>query len=464
VVLKGDIPIGIFRHSVDAWIAPQLYNMSVSAGAPPDDFAVFGQNWGFPTYNWHEMQKDNYLWWRQRLQHMSRYFDAFRIDHILGFFRIWQIPTHAVDGLLGQFEPQWALNWQELQIGHDIAEHRLCEPFVNDHELYRLFGSEWARARKLFFGEQRADGTLVPLPHVATQVAVDDFVGKLVAEFQTQLANTSSAAERASVQAEIDWHQAARGHMFTLLRDVILLRAGHGAWVPRISMESTRSFECLQPEWAKDALRRVYVDFFYRRNEALWAKEARKKLPALCAATEMLVCGEDLGMVPHCVPQVMAESDILSLEVQRMPKDQKIKFGHPGAAPFMSVVTMSSHDTSTLRGWWHELSWEDRHAVWRLVGGQGDTPATLGTPQVALFLWQHMHSPAMWAVFPIQEFFAFAEWRVRPGSVDDERINVPANPAHYWRYRMHVALDELRKDAEFTERIKALHHYTGREH
>lgn len=463
VVLKGDIPIGIFRHSVDAWLAPHLYNMNVSAGAPPDDFAVLGQNWGFPTYNWHEMAKDNYLWWRQRLQHMARYFDAFRIDHILGFFRIWQIPTHAVDGLLGQFEPQLALEWHELRIGNEISEQRLCEPFVTDHELWRLFGTEWARARQLFFGEQRHDGTLAPLPHVATQRAVDDFVGQIVAELTAALA-ACDAADRRRLQNDIEWHEAARQHMFALLRNVVLLRAGHGRYVPRIAMADTRSFECLQPAWAKEQLRSVYVDFFYHRNEALWAKEARKKLPALCAATDMLVCGEDLGMVPHCVPQVMRENDILSLEVQRMPKDQKIKLGHPSNAPYLSVVTPSSHDTSTLRGWWQELSWDDRHLAWRFVGGQGDTPAELHTPQLALFLWQHMHSPAMWCVFPIQELLAFAEWRVRPGSVDDERINVPANPAHYWRYRMHVALDELRKDAEFTDRIVGLHHYTGREH
>ena len=103
--MKGDIPIGIYRYSCDAWVEPELYHMDLQAGAPPDDFAVKGQNWGFPTYNWEQMSKDGFNWWKQRFEQMANYFDAFRIDHILGFFRIWSIPMHAVDGIMGHFDP-----------------------------------------------------------------------------------------------------------------------------------------------------------------------------------------------------------------------------------------------------------------------------------------------------------------------------------------------------------------------
>lgn len=105
IVLKGDIPIGVYRLGCDAWMAPALYKMDQQAGAPPDDFAVKGQNWGFPTYNWAQMQRDDFAWWRRRFEQMSHYFDAFRIDHILGFFRIWSIPLHAVQGIMGRFDP-----------------------------------------------------------------------------------------------------------------------------------------------------------------------------------------------------------------------------------------------------------------------------------------------------------------------------------------------------------------------
>ena len=105
VALKGDIPIGVHRNSVDVWANPELFNLDAQMGAPPDAFSVFGQNWGFPTYNWSAMEKENYAWWKRRFQKMANYFDAYRIDHILGFFRIWEIPIDAIQGLLGQFNP-----------------------------------------------------------------------------------------------------------------------------------------------------------------------------------------------------------------------------------------------------------------------------------------------------------------------------------------------------------------------
>ena len=115
VVLKGDIPIGISRNSVEAWTEPHYFNLNGQAGAPPDDFSVNGQNWGFPTYNWEVMEQDDYSWWMKRFRKMSEYFDAYRIDHILGFFRIWEIPMHAVHGLLGQFVPSLPMSREEIE-------------------------------------------------------------------------------------------------------------------------------------------------------------------------------------------------------------------------------------------------------------------------------------------------------------------------------------------------------------
>lgn len=111
---KGDLPIGVSADSADAHWHPQLFNLDSSAGAPPDFFSKDGQCWGFPTYNWDEMAKDDYAWWKARLRQMSRYFDAFRIDHILGFFRIWEIPVEKGKGLYGHFNP--ALSYTENEI------------------------------------------------------------------------------------------------------------------------------------------------------------------------------------------------------------------------------------------------------------------------------------------------------------------------------------------------------------
>ena len=105
VVLKGDIPIGVSPSSADVWQYPHLFHLDGQAGAPPDAFAATGQNWGFPTYDWEAMARDGYGWWQARLRKMGEYFDIYRIDHILGFFRIWEIPADALHGLLGRFRP-----------------------------------------------------------------------------------------------------------------------------------------------------------------------------------------------------------------------------------------------------------------------------------------------------------------------------------------------------------------------
>ena len=212
VVLKGDLPIGISRTSADAWQFPKLFNMDSQAGAPPDAFSADGQNWGFPTYNWEEMAKDGYAWWKARLRKMSEYFDAFRIDHILGFFRIWQIPVPEKSGLAGYFSPALPYSADELR--------------------------SWGYGNRM-----------------------DRFIE--------------------------DPHRPGWYH-------------------PRID--------------AKD-LGDLYIDFFYRRHNEFWKHNAMGKLSALLGSTNMLACGEDLGMIPACVPEVMQRLNILSLEIQRMPKE-----------------------------------------------------------------------------------------------------------------------------------------------
>lgn len=114
--LKCDIGIGVNAMACDVWQNPGLFHRNMQAGAPPDYFSHKGQNWGFPTYNWAEMSREDYSWWTMRLQHMQRYFDAFRLDHVLGFFRIWEIPHPHSDGRKGHFYP--ALPLTESIPGH----------------------------------------------------------------------------------------------------------------------------------------------------------------------------------------------------------------------------------------------------------------------------------------------------------------------------------------------------------
>ncbi len=364
VALKGDIPIGITPHSVEAWAEPEYFNMGEHAGSPPDAFAVDGQNWGFPTYNWDRMAKDGYAWWKRRFRKMAEYFDAYRIDHVLGFFRIWEIPVPYKSGLMGHFSPALPYSADDLRWrGFPFDEGRHARPYAEDDPCEVLF--------------------------------LEDPVQK-------------------------------------------------GMWHPRISAQYTRSYNDLQ-QWEKDAFNHIYDEFFYTRNTEFWREQAMRKLPELISATDMLTCAEDLGMIPACVPEVLDQLHILSLEVQRMPKDPKQMLGNPSEYPYMSVCTTGSHDTSTLRGWWGE----NHHGE--------DCPVDVCEWIVA----EHLYSPAMLTILPLQDWFSL-DPSMRVEDVESERINVPANPKHYWRWRMHLTLEEMIANKAFNQKVAGMIDRSGR--
>jgi len=439
VVLKGDIPIGVYRNSVDAWLNSHLFHMDCQAGAPPDDFSVKGQNWRFPTYNWDEMAKDNYAWWQQRLCQLSTYFDAFRIDHILGFFRIWEIPAGQVEGLLGYFNPSIPYYRDELQNrGIWFDEQRLCQPYIREHFLYERFGdlTEFVKANYL---AEFAPGCYDLLPDFDTQRKVEE---KLPLEPDT------------SPEMRNRLERITQG-LFSLISEVVFLRApgtGGKAFYPRHTLQFTRSYQELDNH-AKHVINEVYLDYFYHRNEEYWHGKAMAKLPVLKKATNMLLCGEDLGMVPACVPTVMNELGILSLEVQRMPKNPKIAFGHPASYPYLSVATPSSHDTSTIRGWWEENTTQSQRYFNEILGNSFQAPFFCEASIVKQIVIQHLYSPSMWTIFAIQDLLGMDE-NLRLQDAGAERINNPGNPNHYWRYRMHLNLEDLLNQTGFNQFIR----------
>lgn len=441
LAVKGDIPIGIYRHSADAWTAPDLYEMNAQAGAPPDDFAEKGQNWGFPTYNWEAMKADNFAWWRQRFGQMSHYFDAFRIDHILGFFRIWSIPLDAIEGILGRFVPAIPLKINELyEAGIPINRDRLCRPFITNEVLNGIFGhdAEFIRAACL---DPRGDGRFDLKTEFSTQRLVDAFFKK---------------------QEKSERNDRLRQGLFDLISNVILYDEGDGEHFHfRFGIDKTSSFQNLEPA-IQNRLNSLYVNYFWNRQDEFWARQAMEKLPALKRSTPMLICGEDLGMVPACVPGVMEELGILSLEIQRMPKATGTTFFHPKDAPYLSVVTPSTHDMSTIRGWWEENQGLSQQFFREILGQSGQAPF-YAEPWVCRFIVaQHLNSPAMWSIFQLQDLMSI-DGRLRRELPDDERINQPANPTHYWRYRMHFSLERLQKEADFNDSLRQMVAESGRE-
>jgi 4-alpha-glucanotransferase len=442
VVLKGDIPIGIYRYSCDAWMDPGLYNMDQQAGAPPDDFAVKGQNWGFPTYNWKKMQEDGFSWWRKRFEQMSHYFDAFRIDHILGFFRIWSIPLESVDGIMGHFVPAIPVDITEFgERGIWFDYFRFCKPYITDAIIENTFGETSVRARTEFLIKNE-NGQYELEETVSTQHRVKEYFDSLV---------------------QSEENKKIENGLMDLLSNIILIEEPYSSGDKfhfRYGIEKLSSFQSLEPH-IQQALRTLYLDYFFRRQDDFWRHEAMQKLPYLRQATDMLVCGEDLGMVPACVPEVMKQLGILSLEIQRMPKELTRQFSHPNDAPYLSVVTPSTHDMSTIRGWWEEDRSRTQYFYNTILGQHGEAPMSCEAWINRAIVLQHLYCPAMWSIFQLQDLLGMDE-NIRRENPADERINVPADPNHYWRYRMHMNLEDLIKQKTFNEELKGYVEHSGR--
>ncbi len=442
VILKGDIAIGVSRNGADTWQAPELYDLSVQAGAPPDPFADKGQNWGFPTYNWPRMTQDGFAWWRQRFAQMGHYFDAFRIDHILGFFRIWSIPAHAVEGILGYFVPAIPVELDEFAArGISYNRARFVEPFITDAILNETFGAQTETVKSAFL-RTTVPGQYALRPEFATQRLVEQHFAPLPATPEN--------------------HKLKSG-LFDLISNVLLLEVAGASGKQfhfRFHIEKTASFRALDLE-TQGRLMDLYVDYFFRRQDEFWRKQALEKLPALKRVTNMLICGEDLGLVPACVPDVMKGLGLLSLEIQRMPKTPGRTFSRPAEAPYLSVVTPSTHDMSTIRGWWEEDAALTQRFYNEELGLPGAAPAACSGALNEAVVRQHLASPAMWSIFQLQDLLGMDE-SLRRADAHAERINIPANPKHYWRYRMHLPLEALLQADNFNQHLRRLVQEHGR--
>ena len=442
IALKGDIPIGIGRHSVEAYTNPELFKLDCQAGAPPDAFATEGQNWGFPTYNWDAMARDNYQWWRNRLTQMSRYFDAYRIDHILGFFRIWEIPQEHTQGIMGHFSP--AISCQPSAVSYQLsASHeRLTKPYIRGHFLHEYFGEFTEEVREKYLNE----------------TSFSYF--ELKEEFNTQRKITDSFDNRQQTTDNRHKYEKIKNGLIALCAEVLFVEDKNGGLHPRIALQFTHSYNELE-DYQKNEINKLYDEYFYHRNEELWKEEALKKLPKIIEASDMLVCGEDLGMVPACVKDVMQQLNILSLEVQRMPKNPCDTFVNPANNPYLSVDTTSTHDMSTIRGWWEENGELTNRFYREMLGHQEGAPYFAEPWVCKEIIEQHLKSSSMWVIIPIQDYIAM-DGDFRWDATQREQINVPANSHHHWCYKMHQSLEELNERQSLNETLHSMIKDSGR--
>lgn len=442
IALKGDIPIGISRTSADAWVDPRLFNLDCQAGAPPDDFSVLGQNWGLPTYNWEEMSLDGFAWWKARFAKMAEFFDAYRIDHVLGFFRIWQIPMDAIHGLLGYFNPALPFSESELRNNYDfwIDADLQTTPYIMDYFVEDFFG-----------------------PY--TREALDTYCNsagygryKLKPEFDTQ----RKVADHFATLPKDEKHTRICDGLLGLIDNVLFIEdpVEKGKYHPRISAQYTYIYRALN-DYERWCFNRLYNDFFYHRHNSFWYDKAMWKLPPLIDSTNMLTCAEDLGMIPACVPAVMQQLEILSLEIQRMPKDPGSTFGDTWSYPYYSVCTTSTHDMGGIRQWWEEDRDRSRDFYNNVLHEHGAAPYYAEPWVCDRIVDLHLASPSMLCILPLQDWLSI-DANLRRENPNDEIINVPANPQHYWRYRMHLTIAELASHIEFTSYLRDKTAHFGR--
>lgn len=432
IALKGDIPIGINRNSVEAWREPHLFNMQMQAGAPPDDFSASGQNWGFPTYNWEEMQRDGFAWWKKRFTKMADYFDAYRIDHILGFFRIWEIPTDQIQGVLGHFAPALPYSKEELlECNFPFVACRMTHPYIHANMLEDLFGEYAPEVANLYLDEMEDE------------------------RFQLkEWCNTQQKIEALFPTLQDAKSNVLREGLFSLCAEVLFVADPYEKhrFHPRISAQQTYSYQSLDAI-TKEHYNHIYTNFFYKRHNQFWYEQAMLKLPQLIRATNMLVFGEDLGMVPDSVNWVMRELKILSLEIQRMPKEMHVLFADLNRLPYLSLNTTSTHDMSPLRTWWLENKEKTQYYYTHILNQPGDAPEECAPEICEQIVHLHLSSGSMWSVLPWQDWMS-VDGTLRRENPHEERINIPSDGEHYWRYRMHISLEDLLNEKELNERIK----------
>ena len=431
VVLKGDIPIGINRESVEAWTEPDYFNMKAQTGAPPDDFSETGQNWSFPTYNWDAMEKDGFEWWKKRFLKMNNYFDSFRIDHILGFFRIWEIPLEYTEGLCGHFRPALPLSKEEIESYGLAFDKQWTKPRIHIRYITELLGENAGEHIKKYLNHYNTE-------HLTLN----------------ELCSTQNKIEKLFKGCEDKELLNIKNGLLSIVNEVLFIEDPYepNHYHPRISAYKSYVY-CELSDENKNAFDKLYYDFYFLRHNDFWKEIALKRLTPLIESTSMLVCGEDLGMIPASVHEVMNKLQIFSLELEHMPKIYGCEFADLTKLPYHSVCTTSTHDMNPVRAWWKENREKTQRYYNNILRREGAAPEECDSDIAEQIIRNNLQASSIMTIIPLQDWFA-VDNKIKHPDANSERINIPANPDNYWCYRMHITIEELLCADKFNKKIR----------
>jgi 4-alpha-glucanotransferase len=513
--IMGDIPILLAKDSADVWFQRDIFILNRQAGAPPDMYSPRGQNWGFPLYDWEALRAQGYAFWRQRLGYADNFYTAYRIDHVLGFFRIWAIDEFENDAYLGVFEPSVRMSRAELSaLGFSDERIRwLSKPHVPE---WKIQSAEKQCLEAFAAGADRKMAFARGLEDVrrACFVRIKD---EPLFLFSPEIRGTSdisvlfSALRRNFPEADRSLADYARS-MGDWWIDRVLYEAAPDAYVFQWSYRDTTSWKSLSPQ--EQAALEAKAAALAAASLDVWERRGRELLSMLESASDMQPFAEDLGAVPPCVPKVLRELNIPGLKVLRWERRWD-ESGQPyipfGMYEPLSVACTSVHDSTNMRQWWEEEA--DRRQLWAMFmkmaehdallrsllegcgrgrGGDGqpphavalsgvpapssapaphsavepssaeglsipaEPPKALDTAAAAAIVRAMALSSSIAVVYPVQDILAcHPEWR--EPDPRDERINVPGTTlATNWTYRMPVDLHALAEDKDFSAFISNL--------
>ena len=431
VVLKGDLPIGVQPNSLEVRQHPELFRLNAQTGAIPDDTSRQGANWGFPPYHWDEPL---YKLLQLRLQRLSQYFDALRIDHVLGYFRIWEIPHESLDGVLGHFSPSLPLTVDEIEyFGLPFRKELYTRPFINGRIIDRLFGIHAAYVRENYL------------------------VSKAYNLYDLKEAYSTQRKIAEAFEGRRDENSLwIRDGLMRLVSNVLFVEDPQQLemYHPRVGAISEPVFDALTNE-EKDAYLRLYNNYYYQRHSFYWGQQALKRLPSVMGDSRLLFCAEDLGMLPDCVEPVLDQLRILSLEIQQMPKLQGFEYTHLEANPIRSVCTISTHDMAPLRLWWQQQPERRQRYYVTMLQKEGRAPEQLPAHLAEEILARHLYCPSMLCILQLQDWLAM-DSELRSKHPDQERINTPSDAFNRWQYRMHLTIEELLQATKFNNKLHTM--------